>query len=361
MTRYLGGDSIMKYVLTATLIIVIQSFVNAENLTNKSKNLNGTRDKQILEISDKIKKFYIFDDIAETLSKKLKSETRKKTFENLTDQKFADKLSAYLVKNGNDRHFNVLYKPDYKVNPITDKKEIQKLYDEINRRYNYGFEKVMRLDGNIGYVQYAGFPDDNESAAKVLAATMNFVANTNSLILDLRDNRGGDKDMTELFLSYFFDKKIQLSESYTRFNNSKTKSYTREKVQGERYLDKPIYILVNKNTISAAESVAYNLQKRNLATVVGETTYGAANPVKAFFIDNKFHLFIPITSGKNAATNTNWEHTGVIPNIKIKSKKALNKAHILALENLIKSKTKIELTEKEAKEKIKNLKQKLEK
>ena len=240
-----------------------------------------------------------------------------------------------------------------------DTLEIIKEYDAINKQWNYGFEKVMRLDGNIGYIEYTGFPEGNQSAQKILDATMSFVSNTNALIIDLRNNQGGDGKMVKLFLSYFFKNKTKLNEVYTRYNDRTTKSYTSKKVNGQKYLNKPVYILVNNRTISAAEALAYNLQQNKIAKIVGDKTYGAANPVKAFFIDNKYHLFIPVSIEKNSITNTNWEHTGVDADVKIDSEKALIKTQVIVLENLLKSYIKTELTENEIKEKILKLKEQL--
>ena len=345
----------MKTFFNLVLIYVVICFtskVNAQDLTE--------RNKQIVEIANKINEYYIFEDVANQLSEKLKSEIETKIFDNLTDQEFAKSLSSYLTKNGKDLHFNVLYRPSQEEEKKSiDEKEMLKKYDAINKQWNYGFEKVIRLDGNIGYIEYTGFPEGNQSAQYILDATMNFVSNTNALIIDLRNNQGGDGKMVELFLSYFFDKKIKLNETYTRYNDITTKSYTMQKVNGKKYLDKPVYILVNNKTISAAEALAYNLQQNKIAKIIGDKTYGAANPVKVFFIGNKYHLFIPISIEKNSITNTNWEHIGIDADVKISSEKALIKAQIIALENLLKSNTKMELTENEIKEKILKLEEQL--
>ena len=345
----------MKTFFNLVLIYVVICFtskVNAQDLTE--------RNKQIVEIANKINEYYIFEDVANQLSEKLKSEIELKTFDNLTDKEFAKSLSSYLTKNGKDLHFNVLYRPsqEEEKKAVNEKEMLQK-YNEINKQWNYGFEKVIRLDGNIGYIEYTGFPEGNKSAQQILDATMNFVSNTNALIIDLRNNQGGDGKMVELFLSYFFDKKIKLNETYTRYNDITTKSYTMQKVNGKKYLDKPVYILVNNKTISAAEALAYNLQQNKIAKIIGDKTYGAANPVKAFFIGNKYHLFIPISIEKNSITNTNWEHIGIDADIKISSEKALIKAQIIALGNLLKSNIKTELTENEIREKILKLEEQL--
>jgi len=344
----------MKKVLNLLLIYIIiccNVKANAQDFTE--------RNKEIIEIANKINEYYVFKDVADLLSKKLKSEIELKTFDNLTDKEFAESLSNYLTKNGNDLHFNVLYRPSEEEEKPVNEKEMLKKYDAINKQYNYGFEKVMRLDGNIGYIEYSGFPEGNKSAQEILDATMNFVSNTNALIIDLRNNRGGDGKMVQLFMSYFFDDKIKLSEMYTRYNNKTQENYTFKKVNGKKYLDKPVYLLVNKTTISAAEAFVYNLQQNKIAQVIGDKTYGAANPIKVFFIDKKYHLFIPITIEKNSVTKTNWEHKGIVADVKIDSEKALIKAEILALENLLKSNTKTELTENEIKEKILKLEEQL--
>ncbi|MDQ0641181.1 C-terminal processing protease CtpA/Prc [Pedobacter sp. W3I1] len=344
----------MKKVFNLLLIYVVICFnskANAQDFTE--------RNKQILEIADNINEYYIFEDVANQLSKKLKSEIDLKTFDNLTDAEFAKSLSSYLTKNGNDLHFNVLYRPGKEEEKAVNEKELLKKYDAINKQWNYGFDKVMRLDGNIGYIEYTGFPEGNKSAQQILVATMNFVSNTNALIIDLRNNRGGDGKMVRLFLSYFFNERIKLSEIYTRYNNKTEEKYTYKKVNGKKYLDKPVYLLVNNNTISAAEALAYNLQQNKIAKVIGDKTYGAANPVKVFFIGKKYQLFIPISVEKNAVTKTNWEHTGINVDEKVNSEKALIKAQIIALKNLLKSNTKTELTENEIKEKILKLEKQL--
>lgn len=344
----------MKIIFNLLLIHIIICFNLKANAQDSTE-----RNKQIVEIADKINEYYIFEDVANQLSKKLKSEIEHKTFANLTDKEFAKSLSSYLTKNGNDLHFNVLYRPGQEEKKSVNEKELLQKYDSINKQWNYGFEKVIRLDGNIGYIEYTGFPEGNKSAQKILDATMNFVSNTNALIIDLRNNQGGDGKMVELFLSYFFDKKIKLSTVYTRYNDKTIKSYTMQKVNGKKYLDKPVYILVNNKTISAAEALAYNLQQNKIAKIIGDKTYGAANPVKAFFIGNKYHLFIPISIEKNSITNTNWEHIGIDADVKISSEKALIKAQIIALENLLKSNIKMEISETEVKEKILNLEKQL--
>ncbi|MDX6081093.1 hypothetical protein SIL81_06115 [Xanthomonas campestris pv. incanae] len=56
---------------------------------------------------------------------------------------------------------------------------------------NFAFDKVQRLPGNIGYEKFRLFAYPYLAAATASSAT-DFVANTDALIIDLRDNGGGD-------------------------------------------------------------------------------------------------------------------------------------------------------------------------
>ncbi len=72
-------------------------FVVCSNSTANAQDSNE-RNKQIVEIANKINEYYIFEDVANQLSKKLKSEIELKTFDNLTESAFAKSLSSYLTK-----------------------------------------------------------------------------------------------------------------------------------------------------------------------------------------------------------------------------------------------------------------------
>ena len=81
--------------------LLLVSLVSCFNLKANAQDLTE-RNKQIIEIANKITEYYIFEDVANQLSKKLKSEIELKTFDNLTDKEFAKSLSSYLTKNGTD-------------------------------------------------------------------------------------------------------------------------------------------------------------------------------------------------------------------------------------------------------------------
>ena len=108
---------------------------------------------------------------------------------------------------------------------------------------------------------------------------MNFVANTDALIFDLRRNGGGSPVTIGILSSYLFNEVVHLNDFYVRETDSRRQFFTRADVQGRRYgPDKPVFILTSRRTFSAAEEFTYNLKNLKRATIVGETTGGGAHP-----------------------------------------------------------------------------------
>jgi C-terminal processing protease CtpA/Prc len=165
-----------------------------------------------------------------------------------------------------------------------------------------------------------------------VAATMNFVANTDYLIFDLRDNGGGDPAMVRLICSYLFgDKSVHLNDLYMRKENKTEEYWTIPNVPGKKFLDKDVYVLTSNRTFSGAEEFSYNLKNLKRATIIGETTGGGAHPGDFERLTDHFGAFVPVGRAINPITKTNWEGTGVEPDIKVPRDQALKTAYLNAL------------------------------
>jgi retinol-binding protein 3 len=103
-------------------------------------------------------------------------------------------------------------------------------------------------------------------------------------------------------------------------------------VPGKRYADKPVYLLTSQQTFSAAEEFAYNLKNLKRATLIGQTTGGGANPGGGHRINEHFLVGIPSGRAINPISGTNWEGTGVKPDIEVAPELALKTAHLTALQ-----------------------------
>jgi C-terminal processing protease CtpA/Prc len=196
---------------------------------------------------------------------------------------------------------------------------------------NYGFDKVERLRGNTGYIAFRGFFGP-ELGADAVASAMNFVSGTDALIFDLRGNGGGDPEMVALICSYLFGPEpVHLNDLYWREGNRTGEFWTRKEVAGKRYLNKDVYVLTSKYTFSGAEEFTYNLKNLKRATIIGETTGGGAHPGMGVRLNDHFNMFVPTGRAISPITKTNWEGTGVKPDIEVPADQALSVARLMAL------------------------------
>jgi retinol-binding protein 3 len=93
-------------------------------------------------------------------------------------------------------------------------------------------------------------------------------------------------------------------------------------------------VLTSHHTWSAAEQCAYDLKTRKRATHVGEVTGGAANSSSGLVsLGYGVAALIPNGQARSPITHTNWESTGVEPDVVADASRALIVAYKLALKN----------------------------
>jgi hypothetical protein len=295
----------------------------------------ATRSTVIDSLLKQLDDAYVFPETAKKMETDIRSRQKNGEYDSVTSSRaFAEKLTADLQSVSHDKHLRVRFSPD--IIPVMPEHSEPTEAEKANQvRYsnfmNSGFEKVERMPGNVGYIKFNNFFDP-EAGADTVAAAMNFVANTDFLIFDLRDNGGGDPAMVKLICSYLFgDKPIHLNDLYWRRGNKTEEFWTIPTVSGKKYLDKDVYILTSNRTFSGGEEFTYNLKNLKRATVIGETTGGGAHPGGVERLSDHFGVFIPIGRAISPITKTNWEGTGVEPDIKVPKEQALKTAFLLAL------------------------------
>lgn len=239
------------------------------------------------------------------------------------------------VLRPHDRHFLVSWSsPDQA--PVDDHHDpaARAQWNEISRLGNFGFRSLATLPGNIGYLDLRYF-DSVDIARPTAEAAMAFLANSDAVIVDLRENGGGEPAMVQLLCSYFFGPEpVHLNSLYWRPGNHTEEFWTLEYLPGRRLPDVPLYVLTSRRTGSAAEEFAYNVQSRKRGLVLGQVTAGAANPGDVFDAGNGFSIFISTGKAINPVTSTNWEGVGVVPDVAISSDAALDEAQLHALDRL---------------------------
>lgn len=324
----------MKQILTLTLLLIgILTFGQSQSVSIYKEEKVQVIDSLSILLSN----FYIFPNKVSPTISLLKTNLKKGVYDKINDpNEFADKLTDDVISITKDKHFRIAFDPETVNEERKNRTNSSTSTSENDRVTNYGFDQVKILNGNIGYINLTGFYDLSYSASPLNAA-MSFVANTDALIIDLRNNHGGASDLGPYFSAFFFKEPQLLYDFYTRENNSTIHQqyWTQTYVDGKRLTDVPIFILTSNFTFSAAEAFAYSLQSLDRVTIVGETSGGGAHMWTGKIVTNNFYAHIPFARPVDPRTNSNWEITGVNPDVKCDANKALINAQIEALKVLM--------------------------
>src|SRR5262249_8248230 len=178
-----------------------------------------------------------------------------------------------------------------------------------------------------------GFSPAQFGGATAIAA-MNFLANSDAVIIDLRKNGGGDPSMIQLISSYFFKEPKHLNNLYWRKGDHTDQFLTSAYISGKSMADTPLYVLTSSRTFSGAEEFSNNMKVLKRAKLIGETTGGGANPGGFFPIAAGLGMFVPTGRAVNPVTGTNWEGKGVEPDEKVPAADAFNVAYKEALKSI---------------------------
>ena len=323
----------VRRAVAAVFLMLLIMIIIAGNLnTQQVSSITPVQRAAVIDsISAALIESYIFLDVAEAMRDHLRSRLRNGAYDDLaTPATFAQRLTADLQSISHDLHLRVNAQSPLPADPgeRPDPEEQAQSRLEQLRRENFRFQKVEILPGNIGYLKFNNFIEATIAGPTAVAA-MNFLANVDDLIIDLRDNGGGSPSMIQLISSYFFEEPVHLNSFYIRHTDEWEQYWTQAHVEGPRMVAIPIYILTSERTFSAAEEFTYNLKNMERATIVGETTRGGAHPVigRSFqFDDFRITMSIPYGRAVNPITGTNWEGTGIEPHIEVPAEEALERA-----------------------------------
>lgn len=334
----------MKFFKQAFIALVLPCllFQSIAGFSQKTgKPVSTQQQKQIIDSALRILKAnYIFPAVIPAMEKQLQQKLAEGAYAKFTTvEEFLKNINADLEQWSNDRHVNIFFDP-VRVKQIkaqSNSGSQQTFTPEFVQRAkyeNFMVRKAERLDGNVGYIKFNAFVDTALSKGTLLS-TMNFVANSNALIIDLRQNGGGNSWTMAFLLNYFLPDSTIINEQRSRSTASVSRSYVVHEPQVNKFSkDIPVYILVSKRTSSAAEAFAYTLQSYRRATVVGEITNGEANPGYLFPVNDEMYIMVPAFENINPITRTNWQGKGVVPDISIHTDKALTAALAAAYRDL---------------------------
>jgi hypothetical protein len=260
---------------------------------------------------------YVFPDVAAEVSRRLAAR--------LADGRYpadapslAEAVTADLQSVSGDKHLRLLFHTEALADrvPGDDSAEYAAMTRWAGQTCG-GVACVQHLDSNVGYLDLQPVLFPAVIAADSVTAAMSLLAGTDALIIDLRGCRGGEPGMVAFLISYLWDHEpVQLTGLRERGGREIRQSWTLPHVPGSRFgKTKPVYVLTSEATFSGAEALSYDLQQLSRATIIGERTRGGANAREGFPVHPHLEATISVAEAVSPVTGSNWEGTGVTPDV----------------------------------------------
>ena len=315
----------LKQLFSIRILILLIGLIFTAGL---AKGQSASAEELINEIQDLLVENYVFLDKAQEMSQHLLKLQKKKYFQKYdSNESLAEAITTAMREITNDRHLRL--RPP--LNVSNDNRTSDESVDVVaftNRYYRPAVRELKYLENNVAYVDI-GYFGGNDDFYSSIDALMSHLKLADAIIIDMRTSHGGSPSGVQYFCSYFFDEPLLLNTIYRRYDDNMEEFWVKE-VDGKKRPDVPLYILTSSRTFSAAEDFPYTLQSRKRATIIGEVTRGGAHPTRGFSMVGGFRLGIPIARSINPITGTNWEGTGIQPDVELAKEQAYEKAIELA-------------------------------
>lgn len=292
---------------------------------------------------------YVFPEKAQLMVRAIRDRHSRGEYDAVQSaSKFADLLTGHMQAAVPDLHMVVFYASD--AIPETPADALPREVQAINnasqkfirppsaelpctpgKAHAYDIGKVECLPGNVGYMELDGFKRISQKTVDEFAGAMNRLARTRALIIDLRNNAGGDPSAVATLAAYLFDQPQHLQTLHWRAGHRTDQFWTNDAAVAQRYgAGRKVYVLTGPGTYSSGELLAYALQNLQRAVVVGQQTGGAAHAAFDYRLTAHFKALIPVGYSVNTITGTDWERVGVTPDVPVPAGDALAVALALA-------------------------------
>jgi len=302
----------------------------------------ATRSAAIDQIVNTIEKTYVFPDRVPAMVAKLR-EGLAQRYDTADPSVFAERVTTDLRAASGDRHMYLNYAPDEfaaagsagtATNNQKESPELEAIHRRAAVRGNHGLARMDILPGNVRYLKITGFEWVDDQTGAAYDSAMRFLRDGDAVIIDLRGNGGGSHAAVRYLLSHFMDGDT-LDMTFLQAGEPPSQSRTLEYLPAGRLKGKPLYVLIDRYVGSAAEAFAYDVQQFRLGTLIGAATAGAANNNRFSPVAPEFMLSVSFGRPVHPISQSNWEKTGVSPDVAIDPARALETAQSLALASLV--------------------------
>lgn len=284
----------MKRLLKNTFIVCM-SIINF----GCSGQAEQVKSKELVEqIVEAVKSYYYDEESANRIANHLLKIKEEGEFAGLSQDDLIAKINIEIHSTKNDRHIQV----------VNGNGNLKLPWKQSFIR------EVKFLSGNIGYLQLSHFPQPTDEVLDQLTASLNLLKDTQGVIIDLQNNRGGHPDLVSHLLGYFSKDEVTYDVFFEPRTDKKYEYKTRKK-KHSNFHDKPLSVLVNENTGSVSELFAFAVQNLNIGKVYGTQTLGVVNLAEYVPLSDGYYLLLSKGIQQNPISSKKLEGSGVTPDV----------------------------------------------
>lgn len=206
------------------------------------------------------------------------------------------------IVNGFDGEFKISYKRDESQYETTLKRDIITVKSVVKNVYE-------RENKKIGYIKLTNFAANSYDQFKESLESLE-ADKIESLIIDLRDNTGGQLKTVDNIVSLF------INENHVIYQMKEKGKITKYYSHGNNNRKYPIVVLVNESSASASELMTGALKEVYGATIMGVNTYGKGTAQEVRTLENGEQYKFTTREWLTAKGNS-IEKVGIEPNVKI--------------------------------------------
>jgi len=308
--------NVVSYFVVILCFAFLSIPLHADQL-EASKPLSSDMHKSVEQVLSVLDQHYVYPETATRMRQYVEKSIESGNYRSIqSNQSLIEKLQIDLRQVSKDDHISL-----HLSEGVIDRQDHTRPMTKEDARVEFSIETDSTSDQKVGYLRVNKFGDETIKA-KIVAA-MSELSSTASLIIDLRDNGGGDANLVAFLSAYFLDSNTHLWSIFDRDGKPVFDAYTPSKSPPlvKRYHGE-LCVLISSKMYSAPEAFAYTLKHLDRACIIGEASRGGAHLVQMERVNDEIDIRIPVARAYNPITKSNWEGVGVIPDIHVKASNA---------------------------------------